>query len=476
MKTRREMIATSAALAAESVIGSQFFPVHAAAPQYTRFAAPSEGGAQNLAVLARAVRIMKGNDPGHPISREIRALGTNAANHRFSWQRQQVIHAGHWYQHGTWRFFPWHRLQLTAFEAIVRHLTNAPSFSLPYWDAREHQTIPPVFFDRSSPLWVENRAATSATNLGALWDRLVSNRMIELAGVFDQFPRFHGGPVERMPWGENLHAGIVDPNTHGRIHVLIGGLMSNPQTATLDPIFWLHHANMDRIWATWQELNQRSVSYPAGFLLELLGNAFVHPGLNLARWRTQEVLNTATIANGMAYKYDRLYPYPRFAPAQLSPGWQRIPKKNLSIQCERVPAEPDAGREVLSLEVPADFLPANTGTLKRHLHVIGKMTVDATTIRAPFLRISAVGPAKEAVWQLLAPFLHLHSDGKVRIEFELDDLPELDALLAGANDGRLKIMVSQVDASNQVVPGGNLNADISVDLSVSGIEQQGAPQ
>ena len=30
------------------------------------------------------------------------------------------------------------------------------------------------------------------------------------------------------------------------------GLMSNPDTAALDPIFWLHHANIDRLWEAWR--------------------------------------------------------------------------------------------------------------------------------------------------------------------------------------------------------------------------------
>ncbi|MGV2108135.1 tyrosinase family protein [Agrobacterium vitis] len=31
----------------------------------------------------------------------------------------------------------------------------------------------------------------------------------------------------------------------------LSGLMSKPDTAGLDPIFWLHHANIDRLWAQW---------------------------------------------------------------------------------------------------------------------------------------------------------------------------------------------------------------------------------
>ena len=34
---------------------------------------------------------------------------------------------------------------------------------------------------------------------------------------------------------------------------LIGGLMGDPHTATRDPVFWLHHANIDRIWWLWTQ-------------------------------------------------------------------------------------------------------------------------------------------------------------------------------------------------------------------------------
>jgi len=32
------------------------------------------------------------------------------------------------------------------------------------------------------------------------------------------------------------------------------GLMSDPDTAGLDPIFWLHHANIDRLWEVWGQI------------------------------------------------------------------------------------------------------------------------------------------------------------------------------------------------------------------------------
>ena len=36
------------------------------------------------------------------------------------------------------------------------------------------------------------------------------------------------------------------------------GLMASVQTAAFDPIFWIHHANIDRLWSTWECLPSRS--------------------------------------------------------------------------------------------------------------------------------------------------------------------------------------------------------------------------
>ncbi|HEU0052534.1 MAG TPA: tyrosinase family protein, partial [Longimicrobium sp.] len=55
--------------------------------------------------------------------------------------------------------------------------------------------------------------------------------------------------------------GDLESQPHDQVHVLVGGgdpqnpnlpgLMSAPDTAGLDPIFYLHHANIDRLWQVW---------------------------------------------------------------------------------------------------------------------------------------------------------------------------------------------------------------------------------
>jgi tyrosinase len=49
---------------------------------------------------------------------------------------------------------------------------------------------------------------------------------------------------------------------HNRVHVWVGGAFGDPKdeilgtmsgiTAPNDPVFWLHHANIDRLWVEWQ--------------------------------------------------------------------------------------------------------------------------------------------------------------------------------------------------------------------------------
>ncbi len=38
---------------------------------------------------------------------------------------------------------------------------------------------------------------------------------------------------------------------HAGVHNAVGGDMADKSSPT-DPLFWLHHANIDRIWAKWQ--------------------------------------------------------------------------------------------------------------------------------------------------------------------------------------------------------------------------------
>ena len=58
----------------------------------------------------------------------------------------------------------------------------------------------------------------------------------------------------------------MEGNPHGRAHTLWTGFLFDPKTAARDPLFYLLHANVDRLWARWQWLKRRfDVSSPSTF-------------------------------------------------------------------------------------------------------------------------------------------------------------------------------------------------------------------
>jgi len=176
-------------------------------------------------------------------------------------------------KHGSWFFLPWHRMYLYYFEAIVRaavvELEGPEDWCLPYWNYalnEEHASIPEAFRepqDESNPLYVEQRAPRTefepGINEGAILKaRTTSDASATAAPNFVGPEEFGGGPnpPTRLFFGE---AGQLELSPHNAVHGAVGGeegWMSFPEEAAKDPIFWLHHANIDRIWAEWEKTHQ----------------------------------------------------------------------------------------------------------------------------------------------------------------------------------------------------------------------------
>jgi len=49
---------------------------------------------------------------------------------------------------------------------------------------------------------------------------------------------------------------------HNGVHMWVGGTMANVPIAPNDPIFYLNHCNVDRLWAEWQRDNKGAEQYP----------------------------------------------------------------------------------------------------------------------------------------------------------------------------------------------------------------------
>jgi tyrosinase len=179
-------------------------------------------------------------------------------------------------QHGSWFFLPWHRGYLLAIEKILRkHIVDlgGPSdWALPYWNYFKNQQggkapLPPAFASPdwpdgkgNNPLYVLERygpqnngnvyVPVNQINLDALSDP-------DFTGVATGGSPGFGGVDTGFSHSGSVHGGI-ETQPHDYVHGLVGGskgrlpgLMSDPDTAGYDPIFWLHHANIDRLWQVW---------------------------------------------------------------------------------------------------------------------------------------------------------------------------------------------------------------------------------
>ncbi|MEX0791156.1 MAG: tyrosinase family protein, partial [Actinomycetota bacterium] len=71
-----------------------------------------------------------------------------------------------------------------------------------------------------------------------------------------------GGPITGFNHGGGAN-GELENVPHGAVHVTVGGLMGSFNTAGLDPIFWLHHCNIDRLWEVWDRQTSPARNNPA---------------------------------------------------------------------------------------------------------------------------------------------------------------------------------------------------------------------
>jgi len=78
------------------------------------------------------------------------------------------------------------------------------------------------------------------------------------------------------PGGRFVTANNVE-SIHNGIHNSIGGYghMQFPEVSGFDPTFWLHHANVDRLFAMWQAVYPESYMIPT---VNTYGSYYELPG------------------------------------------------------------------------------------------------------------------------------------------------------------------------------------------------------
>jgi tyrosinase len=180
---------------------------------------------------------------------------------------QQEAQSWNQCQHGSFFFFSWHRMYLYYFERILRAASGDPNLALPYWNYTDDPNLPdpdrrqlPLAFRQpadpsSNPLFVSQRAGPINSGTGYLAPGDVDYSAAFVYTNFDapvgSGAASFGGPTRSNHSTSNDDFGALESTPHNVVHGDIGGLMNDPNLAARDPIFFLHHANIDRLWTRW---------------------------------------------------------------------------------------------------------------------------------------------------------------------------------------------------------------------------------
>jgi hypothetical protein len=225
--------------------------------------------AQQIATLQKGVANMMNLNPVYATSYRFQANIHGEAYDSVTSPRE----ASAWNQceHGSYFFFSWHRMYLYFFERILRAASGDPNFALPYWNWSDptQRALPqpfwspttgnslyiPVNYTEPGGSVIEGRQAGVDNGTYQLAAATVDYSVAFTYTNFDS-PNGSGlsfGGQIASPTQFNYPHGELESQPHDVVHGSLGGLMGDPDTAAEDPIFWLHHANIDRLWNLWIE-------------------------------------------------------------------------------------------------------------------------------------------------------------------------------------------------------------------------------
>jgi tyrosinase len=179
--------------------------------------------------------------------------------------------------HRSPSFLPWHRKFLIEFERALQAVD--PAVDLPYWDwttagagsslwandfmgpngdaARNRQVTVGPFAQTNWPLrHRSDNAGFLRRNFGGGGVRLpTASEVSTVLGI----RTYDTAPWNSMSAGSfrNSIEGFGAPNLHNRVHVWVNGTMAGAGSPN-DPVFWLHHCYVDKLWSDWQTRHGRT--------------------------------------------------------------------------------------------------------------------------------------------------------------------------------------------------------------------------
>lgn len=146
---------------------------------------------------------------------------------------------------GTQRFLPWHRIYLLKFEAELRVVDS--SLYIPYWDWAA---------DRAVPDWVADFLPQGTTDLNG---QPLSVTRFPGTDPEASNPPTAADMTQTLAKATYRQFTVALEGLHNTVHRWVGGvngdavgIMNDIMYSPADPIFWLHHAFIDKQWSVWQ--------------------------------------------------------------------------------------------------------------------------------------------------------------------------------------------------------------------------------
>ena len=186
-------------------------------------------------------------------------------------------------------FLPWHRYLLVEFEKELQKIRS--NVTLPYWDWMRNEGrdldigVWKSFFGgrnnqggRINDNWQFERGATPIEELPESFDELVRELTRD---TYYEFRR------------------AVEYGGHNSAHLWVGGDMATGRSPA-DPLFYLLHCNIDRLWAYWQHNHRSASQYTTEKLPNEIDAAAVEPNSPMVGGATPiDMVNR----KGMTYLY-----------------------------------------------------------------------------------------------------------------------------------------------------------------------------
>lgn len=260
-------------------------------------------------------------------------------------------------------FLPWHRMYVLFMEKIIREVSGYPEFSMPYWnytsdDPAQRGVVPAQFLLPSDPVYgcLYRPDRKTLANTGQPIHLNQPGDAMDISVPMAKTAYSTANKVQGF-------CRALDSGVHGRLHVLVGTAsnMGAVPYAGRDPLFLVHHANIDRLWASWNAnggLNPTTASWARKQFV------FADPLGQRVSSRLRDYFDMAALG----YGYDMLVPPPVVAgTSTLMMAMQTNTGTRDNAVAERV-AKANGGAELAAKPVRVRLLPV-AGT--RRTRVLG---------------------------------------------------------------------------------------------------------